>query len=104
MAACWSSRRHGQLTYTLMILINKCVTLIVLGAGLIITGHAIRVGRRPRPVRRARHRHEVIGEHRKRLQKRCQDSPHRLGIAGQGRPLSGASTGGSGLRGLAMGG
>jgi H+-transporting ATPase len=29
------------LTYTLMILINKCVTLIVLGAGLIITGHAV---------------------------------------------------------------
>ena len=33
-----------------------------------------------------------------------QDGPHRLGIAGQGRPLSGACTGGSGLRGLAMGG
>ena len=32
-----------------------------------------------------------------------QDGPHRLGIAGQGRPLSGACTGGSGLRGLAMG-
>ena len=29
------------LTYTLMILINKWVTLIVLGAGLIITGHAV---------------------------------------------------------------
>jgi len=29
------------LTYTLMILINKCVTLVVLGAGLIITGHAV---------------------------------------------------------------
>ncbi len=29
------------LTYTLIILINKCVTLIVLGAGLIITGHAV---------------------------------------------------------------
>ena len=29
------------LTYTLTILINKCVTLIVLGAGLIITGHAV---------------------------------------------------------------
>jgi H+-transporting ATPase len=29
------------LTYTLMMLINKCVTLIVLGAGLIITGHAV---------------------------------------------------------------
>ena len=28
-------------TYTLMILVNKCVTLIVLGAGLIITGHAV---------------------------------------------------------------
>ena len=29
------------LTYTLMILVNKCVTLIVLGTGLIITGHAV---------------------------------------------------------------
>lgn len=29
------------LTYTLMILVNKCVTLIVLGIGLIITGHAV---------------------------------------------------------------
>jgi H+-transporting ATPase len=29
------------LTYTLMILVNKCVTLVVLGAGLIITGHAV---------------------------------------------------------------
>jgi H+-transporting ATPase len=29
------------LTYTLMLLVNKCVTLIVLGAGLIITGHAV---------------------------------------------------------------
>ena len=29
------------LTYTLMILMNKCVTIIVLGAGLIITGHAV---------------------------------------------------------------
>jgi H+-transporting ATPase len=29
------------LTYTLMMLINKCVTLVVLGAGLIITGHAV---------------------------------------------------------------
>jgi H+-transporting ATPase len=29
------------LTYTLSILINKCVNLIVLGAGLIITGHAV---------------------------------------------------------------
>jgi H+-transporting ATPase len=29
------------LTYTLMMLMNKCVTLIVLGAGLIITGHAV---------------------------------------------------------------
>ncbi len=29
------------LTYTLMILVNKCVTLLVLGAGLIITGHAV---------------------------------------------------------------
>ena len=29
------------LTYTLTIVVNKCVTLIVLGAGLIITGHAV---------------------------------------------------------------
>ena len=29
------------LTYTLTILVNKCVTLIVLGAGLIMTGHAV---------------------------------------------------------------
>jgi H+-transporting ATPase len=29
------------LTYTLTILVNKCVTLIVLGAGLMITGHAV---------------------------------------------------------------
>jgi len=29
------------LTYTLMILVNKCVTLVVLGIGLIITGHAV---------------------------------------------------------------
>ena len=29
------------LTYTLMILVNKCVTLIVLGVGLVITGHAV---------------------------------------------------------------
>ena len=29
------------LTYTLTLLINKCVTLIVLGAGLFITGHAV---------------------------------------------------------------
>jgi len=29
------------LTYTLMILVNKCVTLLVLGAGLIVTGHAV---------------------------------------------------------------
>ena len=29
------------LTYTLMILVNKCVTLIVLGTGLVITGHAV---------------------------------------------------------------
>ena len=33
-----------------------------------------------------------------------QDGAYRLGIAGQGRPLSGACTGSSGLRGLAMGG
>ncbi len=29
------------LTYTLMILVNKSVTLLVLGAGLIVTGHAV---------------------------------------------------------------
>jgi H+-transporting ATPase len=28
-------------TYTLMILVNKCVTLAILGCGLIITGHAV---------------------------------------------------------------
>jgi len=28
-------------TYTLGILVNKCVTLIVLGAGLVLTGHAV---------------------------------------------------------------
>jgi len=29
------------LTYTLSILVNKCVTLVVLGAGLLLTGHAV---------------------------------------------------------------
>ena len=29
------------LTYTLMILVNKSVTLLVLGAGLLVTGHAV---------------------------------------------------------------
>ena len=29
------------LTYTIGILVNKCVTLVVIGAGLILTGHAI---------------------------------------------------------------
>ena len=29
------------LTYTLTMLVNKCVTILVLGAGLIITGHAV---------------------------------------------------------------
>ena len=29
------------LTYTLSILVNKCATLIVLGAGLVMTGHAV---------------------------------------------------------------
>jgi len=29
------------LTYTLSILVNKCVTLAVLGAGLVMTGHAV---------------------------------------------------------------
>ena len=28
-------------TYTLGILVNKCVTLVVLGAGLVLTGHAV---------------------------------------------------------------
>ena len=32
---------HRVLTYTLGILVNKCVTLLVLGAGLLITGHAV---------------------------------------------------------------
>ena len=30
-----------MLTYTLGILVNKCATLIVMGAGLVITGHAV---------------------------------------------------------------
>lgn len=30
-----------MLTYTLTILINKCATLIVMGAGLVMTGHAV---------------------------------------------------------------
>ncbi len=30
-----------MLTYTLSILVNKCATLIVMGAGLIMTGHAV---------------------------------------------------------------
>ena len=29
------------LTYTLTILVNKCATLVVMGAGLVITGHAV---------------------------------------------------------------
>jgi H+-transporting ATPase len=32
---------HRVLTYTLGILVNKCVTLLVLGGGLPITGHAV---------------------------------------------------------------
>jgi H+-transporting ATPase len=44
IVACISEGRSAfqrVLTYTLMILVNKCVTLLVLGAGLIITGHAV---------------------------------------------------------------
>jgi H+-transporting ATPase len=44
IVACISEGRSAfqrVLTYTLTILINKCVTLIVLGAGLMITGHAV---------------------------------------------------------------
>ena len=32
---------HRILTYTLGILVNKCVTLLVLGGGLLLTGHAV---------------------------------------------------------------
>jgi H+-transporting ATPase len=44
IVACISEGRSAfqrVLTYTLTILVNKCVTLIVLGAGLMITGHAV---------------------------------------------------------------
>jgi H+-transporting ATPase len=44
IVACISEGRSAfqrVLTYTLSILINKCVTLVVLGAGLIMTGHAV---------------------------------------------------------------
>ena len=44
IVACIKEGRSGfqrVLTYTLMILVNKCVTLIVLGVGLVITGHAV---------------------------------------------------------------
>jgi H+-transporting ATPase len=44
IVACISEGRSAfqrVLTYTLTILVNKCVTLIVLGAGLVITGHAV---------------------------------------------------------------
>ena len=44
IVACISEGRSAfqrVLTYTLTILINKCVTLIVLGSGLMITGHAV---------------------------------------------------------------
>ena len=44
VVACISEGRSAfqrVLTYTLTILVNKCVTLIVLGAGLMITGHAV---------------------------------------------------------------
>jgi H+-transporting ATPase len=44
IVACISEGRSAfqrVLTYTLTILVNKCVTLVVLGAGLMITGHAV---------------------------------------------------------------
>ncbi len=44
IVACISEGRSAfqrVLTYTLMILVNKSVTLIVLGVGLIVTGHAV---------------------------------------------------------------
>ncbi len=44
IVACISEGRSAfqrVLTYTLMILVNKCVTLVVLGAGLLMTGHAV---------------------------------------------------------------
>ena len=44
VVACISEGRSAfqrVLTYTLTILVNKCVTLIVLGAGLMITRHAV---------------------------------------------------------------
>jgi H+-transporting ATPase len=44
IVACISEGRSAfqrVLTYTLMILVNKCVTLLVLGVGLIVTGHAV---------------------------------------------------------------
>ena len=47
LAGIVTSIREGRaafqrlLTYTLSILVNKCVTLIVMGAGLIMTGHAV---------------------------------------------------------------
>ena len=44
IVACIREGRSGFqriLTYTLSILMNKCATLIVLGAGLVMTGHAV---------------------------------------------------------------
>ena len=44
IVACISEGRSAfqrVLTYTLSLLVNKCVNLIVLGAGLIMTGHAV---------------------------------------------------------------
>ena len=44
IVACISEGRASfqrVLTYTLSILVNKCATLIVLGAGLVMTGHAV---------------------------------------------------------------
>jgi len=44
IVACISEGRASfqrVLTYTLSILVNKCATLIVMGAGLVMTGHAV---------------------------------------------------------------
>jgi len=44
IVACIKEGRSGfqrVLTYTLTILVNKCATLMVLGAGLVMTGHAV---------------------------------------------------------------
>lgn len=44
IVACIKEGRSGfqrVLTYTLTILVNKCATLMVMGAGLVMTGHAV---------------------------------------------------------------